>query len=176
MNVNKAKKKKKTESIQELVIVSIFFCMDIQKEIVEILEQGETVLTAARRGELKPLEILLQRGASISHRDQYGLTALHVAAIKGHREVAVLLIEFGLGLESEDNEGHAPLHLAVEGGSMETVEMLVDKGANIDARSRRGATPLDLANALGYKDIARFLVNRGASSSSLPSSSSPCHS
>ncbi|CBI25437.3 unnamed protein product, partial [Vitis vinifera] len=145
------------------------------KEIVEILEQGETVLTTARRGELKPLELLLQRGASINHRDQYGLTALHVAAIKGHKDVALLLIRFGLGLECQDSEGHAPLHLAVEGGSMETVEVLVDEGANINARSKRGATPLYMANALGYHDIAQFLVNRGASSSSLPPSSSPYH-
>ncbi|XP_034703760.1 serine/threonine-protein phosphatase 6 regulatory ankyrin repeat subunit A-like [Vitis riparia] len=145
------------------------------KEIVEILEQGETVLTTARRGELKSLELLLQRGASINYRDQYGLTALHVAAIKGHKDVALLLIGSGLGLECQDSEGHAPLHLAVEGGSMETVEVLVDEGANINARSKRGATPLYMANALGYHDIAQFLVNRGASSSSLPPSSSPYH-
>ncbi|PQP97724.1 uncharacterized protein Pyn_10720 [Prunus yedoensis var. nudiflora] len=82
------------------------------------LEMGELVLMAARRGDLKQVELLLQNGADINCCDQYGLTALHASAIKGHKDIALMLIEFGLELECRDSEGHAPLHLAVVGGSL----------------------------------------------------------
>ncbi|KAF8402592.1 hypothetical protein HHK36_010680 [Tetracentron sinense] len=142
------------------------------KEVVEILERGELVLTAARRGELGELELLLKEGASAKYRDQYGLTALHAAAIKGHKEAVSMLVEHGIDLECQDGEGHTPLHLAVEGGSIETVQVLINSGANVNAKSKRDATPLYMARAMGYDDISQFLLNRGASSSSLPSSSS----
>lgn len=125
------------------------------------LEMGELVLMAARRGDLKHVESLLQNGADINCCDQYGLTALHASAIKGHKDIALMLIEFGLELECRDSEGHAPLHLAVVGGSLETVEMLVQNGANVNAKSNSGATPLYMATAMGYDDITEFLISRG---------------
>ncbi|CAK7325909.1 unnamed protein product [Dovyalis caffra] len=128
------------------------------EEVVEILQRGELVLMAARRGELESLKSLVRRGASLKYCDQYGLTALHAAAVKGHKDVVSMLVGFGVDLECRDNEGHAPLHLAVEGGNLETVEVLVDKGANVNAKSNRGATPLYMAKAIGYDDISQFLA------------------
>ncbi|KAK3042898.1 hypothetical protein RJ639_001171 [Escallonia herrerae] len=142
------------------------------KEVIEILERGEEVMNAARRGELRRLELLLEKDARVDYRDQYGLTALHAAAIKGHKEAVMLLVEFGSDLECLDAEGHTPLHLAVEGGSTETVELLVNRGANVNAKSNKGATPLHIAGQMGYEDISRFLCGGGAAASSLPSSSS----
>ncbi|XP_058110380.1 protein VAPYRIN-like [Magnolia sinica] len=142
------------------------------KDVAKILEQGELVLTAARRGELKHLESLLQKGVSMKHCDQYGLTALHSAAIKGHVDIVAMLIEFGMDLELQDAEGHTPLHLAVEGGHSTIVEALIDRGAHINARSKRGATPLYMATSMGYDGISQMLLSRGAASSCLPSSSS----
>ncbi|GMN41243.1 hypothetical protein TIFTF001_010472 [Ficus carica] len=138
----------------------------IQNQVVEILERGEAVLMAARRGDSKHLKSLLETGATISHRDQYGLTALHASAVKGHKDVLLILIEFGSDLESRDNEGHSPLHLAVVGGSLDTVVALVSKGANVNIKSNRSATPLYMATTMGHHDIAEFLITKGASSSS----------
>ncbi|KAJ8769478.1 hypothetical protein K2173_002968 [Erythroxylum novogranatense] len=133
--------------------------------ILELLERGEQVLMAARRGDLRCLETLLRSGANVNYRDQYGLTALHAAAIKGHRDVVSMLVEYGLDLECSDNEGHTPLHLAVEGGSLETVKVLALKGANVGAKNGRGATPMCMAEAIGYVDISQFLVQGRVSSS-----------
>ncbi|GFS33566.1 hypothetical protein Acr_00g0029330 [Actinidia rufa] len=141
------------------------------KEVIEILERGEAVLDAARRGDLKHLQLLLDQDASVSFHDQYGLTALHIAAIKGHKDAVMMLAELGSDLECRDNEEHTPLHLAVEGGHVETVEVLINRGANVNSRSNKGATPLYAARAMGYDDITQLLVERGASSS-LPSTSS----
>ncbi|XP_062092359.1 protein VAPYRIN-like [Humulus lupulus] len=137
-------------------------------EVVEVLERGEEVLMAARRGDAPCLELLLKTGAIINYRDQYGLTALHAAAMKGHKDVLAMLAEFGGDLDSRDDEGHSPLHLAVVGGSLEAVVTLVGIGANMYVESNSKATPLYMATIMGQRDIADFLVSKGASSSELP--------
>ncbi|CAL4960661.1 unnamed protein product [Urochloa decumbens] len=133
------------------------------QEVVDVLERWELVMTAARRGDLPSLETLLSKRAGVRGRDQYGLTALHLAAIKGHCDAVALLAGSGcMDIECEDVEGHRPLHLAVEGGHADAVELLLDMGADVNARTRRGATPLQMAEAMGYEAIAQLLCGRGA--------------
>ncbi|KAH6762808.1 hypothetical protein C2S52_020241 [Perilla frutescens var. hirtella] len=134
------------------------------KDIVQVLERGEAVLHAARRGELDALESLLEKGANINFCDQHGLTALHVAAIKGNKDVVMMLVEFGASVEWQDAEGHTPLHLAVEGGSIETVEVLICRGSNVNARTKKGTTPLSISKLMEYEDITKILMDKGADS------------
>uniref|UniRef100_A0A0E0M0U6 MSP domain-containing protein n=1 Tax=Oryza punctata TaxID=4537 RepID=A0A0E0M0U6_ORYPU len=139
------------------------------QEVVDVLERWELVMTAARRGDLQSLESLLSKRAGVRGRDQYGLTALHLAAIKGHCDVIALLAGSGcMDIECEDVEGHRPLHLAVEGGSAEAVELLLDMGAEVHATTRRGATPLQMAVTMGYEAIAQLLRGRGADEAAAP--------
>ncbi|RCV27958.1 hypothetical protein SETIT_5G367100v2 [Setaria italica] len=139
------------------------------QEVVDVLERWELVMTAARRGDLPSLESLLGKRAGVRGRDQYGLTALHLAAIKGHCDAVALLAGSGcMDIECEDVEGHRPLHLAVEGGHAEAVELLLDMGADVNARTRRGATPLQMAEAMGYEAIAQLLCDRGAEVAAVP--------
>ncbi|KAE8722057.1 Ankyrin repeat family protein, putative isoform 2 [Hibiscus syriacus] len=49
------------------------------EEMVEVMERGKEVFTAARIGDKRRLQALLNSGASINFQDQYGLTPLHVA-------------------------------------------------------------------------------------------------
>lgn len=130
----------------------------MQNEIVEILEQGEEVLNASRRGDIVRLEYMLERDAGVDFRDQYGLTAIHMAAIKGHKDVVMLLVEFGADLECTDAEGRTPLHMAVVGGSKDTVEVLINRGANFNAKCNRGATPLQVAQTMGHDIVTQFLL------------------
>ncbi|XP_073145061.1 protein VAPYRIN-LIKE-like [Henckelia pumila] len=144
-------------------------------EVAKILERGEAVLHAARRGELELLESLLDKGATTNFCDQYGLTSLHVASLKGHKDAVMMLIEFGADLECQDAEGHTPLHLAVEGGSTETVEVLINRGASLNVKSKTGATPLYISKLMEYEDVTQLLLDKGAAASfvaSTPSSSS----
>lgn len=133
------------------------------KEVVDVLQRWEQVMTAARRGDLRSLEFLLSKRTGLRGRDQYGLTALHVAAIKGHCDAIALLAGSGcMDVECEDVEGHRPLHLAVEGGCADAVDLLLDMGADVHARTKRGATPLQMADTMGYDDISQLLRGRGA--------------
>ncbi|CAL1374776.1 unnamed protein product [Linum trigynum] len=130
------------------------------EEVLKALERGEMVLTAARRGEFQLLESLLRRGAAVNYRDQYGLTALHAAAIKGLEKTVALLLKFEADIESRDNDGHTPLHLAAVAGGVETVEALVKRGADVNAVSNGGSTPLSIARALLHDDVVQALINK----------------
>ena len=122
------------------------------------MEVGEAIFEGSRNGEANEVKALLRRGGgSVKYRDQYGLTALHAAAFKGHKDVMKVLIELaGLDLECEDEEGHVPLHMAVESGDVETV-VLVEKGVNLNVVDKRGATPFYMATIWGHHDIV-FLI------------------
>ncbi|XP_051138215.1 protein VAPYRIN-like [Andrographis paniculata] len=136
--------------------------------VVKILERGEAVLEAARRGELRQLESMLEKGAATNLSDEYGWTALHVAAIKGNKNVVMSLIEFGADMECRDIEGHTPLHLAVEGGCIEVVEILINRGADLNAGTQKGATPLFISKLMEHEEIAHLLSDRGACPRPLP--------
>ncbi|OMO50038.1 Major sperm protein [Corchorus capsularis] len=131
------------------------------EEMVEIMERGKEVMLAARCGNTRRLKSLLRNGATMNFQDQYELTPLHAAAIKGHKEVILVLIEMGSDLDRPDNEGHTALHLAVEGGHSEIVEALIDNGANVNAKTKNGLTPIYMAKTLGYIDISQLIVNGG---------------
>jgi ankyrin repeat protein len=123
---------------------------------VEDVEHGKLIFEASRHGNVREVELLLRRGVN------YGLTALHAAAFKGHKNVALMLSEVGLDLECEDDEGNVPLHMAVESGDIETVRVFVGKGVNLNAMNKRGVTPLYMARVWGYEDVCQLLVSKGA--------------
>ncbi|KAK6929507.1 Ankyrin repeat [Dillenia turbinata] len=118
-----------------------------QNDVLEILERREAVLTSARRDDPNLFKLLLKKGASMNHHDQYGPTPVHAAVVKGHTKVLVTLVNYGADLQCQDLEGHRPLHSAVEGGDLETVEVLINLGSNVIVMTKRGATPLSIARA-----------------------------
>ncbi|KAM3320374.1 protein VAPYRIN [Capsicum chacoense] len=140
--------------------------------VVKILERGEAVLHAARRGDLQLLETLLEKGAATNFCDQYGLTALHMTAIKGNKDALMIVAEFGADLECQDGEGNTPLHMAVKGGCAQTVEVLLNRGANVNSRNKKGVTPLSISKFLGHEEITQLLIDEGAVLSVIPSNPS----
>ncbi|KAJ3669042.1 hypothetical protein LUZ60_010992 [Juncus effusus] len=132
------------------------------QDVVDILKRWERIMKATRRGDLHRLESLLKKRTGVAGRDQYGNTALHLAAIKGRCDIILLLIDHGMDVHTVDDEGHVALHLAVESGRLDAVELLVSFGADVNKMTKRGMTALDMADLLGHDDIARFLVSRGA--------------
>lgn len=63
---------------------------------------------AARRGDLRALELLLKAGLDINGRGDMGTTALHCAKTK---KAAEFLIECGASLEVMDEFGRLPLEV-----------------------------------------------------------------
>lgn len=53
-----------------------------------------------------------------------GLTSLHFAVFKGHRDVAEWLVANGADCQAVDGSGRLPVHLAALAGSVELLELL----------------------------------------------------
>jgi hypothetical protein len=79
------------------------------KEIDELVE-------AARAGDFERVKALLSNHSQLaSFRDASGATALHYAALGGHRRIAEFLIESGADINARDGEfGATPAGWAIE--------------------------------------------------------------
>lgn len=124
----------------------------------------DTALTLACAGGHEELvELLIQRNASIEHRDKKGFTPLILAATAGHEKVVNILLKHGAELEAQsERTKDTPLSLACSGGRYEVVEILLNVGANKEHRNVSDYTPLSLAASGGYVNIIRLLLNHGA--------------
>jgi ankyrin repeat protein len=120
------------------------------------------LVAAAGKGDTATVQSLLQQGANIEARDNYGETALMEAAGRGHTDTAILLLDKGANIEAKDNYSATALVHAAESGHTDTVILLLDKGANIEAADKDGYTALMRAAGDGYADMAKVLLERGA--------------
>ncbi|XP_053688262.1 ankyrin repeat, SAM and basic leucine zipper domain-containing protein 1 [Sabethes cyaneus] len=107
---------------------------------------------------LKVVELLLEFGAVINCKDNYGTTPLMSAIINGHIDVVKLILDQA-SLEATDNEGLTPIFHAVNNNQPEIVQMLLKSGVLTDNVNRRGFTPKQEAEFRGYAEVAALLPN-----------------
>ncbi|GMI79034.1 hypothetical protein HRI_001572700 [Hibiscus trionum] len=129
--------------------------------LFDALKLGDNLCLAARKGEARTIESLIENGAAIDGSDQHGWTALHRAAFKGRTDAVRMLIDKGIDIHSKDEDGYTALHCAVESGHAEAVELLVKKGADVEATTNKGVTALQIADSLNYVGISRILIGGG---------------
>ncbi|MEW6365385.1 MAG: ankyrin repeat domain-containing protein [Acidobacteriota bacterium] len=68
--------------------------------------------------------------SGIEVRDRYGLTPLHLAALRGQLDEIEKLIDSGAEINAKAPDGRTPLHEALASGKCAAVEMLCRKGAD----------------------------------------------
>ena len=91
--------------------------------------------------------LLLDHGADIDPRDNYGVTPLHMAAGKGHTECVLALLDAGADPNATNKDGNAALHLSAPRGHAKCVTALLEAGANTEITNKNSRTPLVLACA-----------------------------
>lgn len=96
-------------------------------------------------------------------RDAGSWTPLHMAAIRGQKELTNLLIEERASVDVATADGVTALYIASDYGNTELVSLLLDRGANIQAAKRNGFTPLCIASQNGNVEVTKLLVQKGAS-------------
>ena len=62
---------------------------------------------------------LLTRGANVDAKSSRGITALHLACLRGYVECASLLINFGAKMNIADNFGNTPINILRDQNSLE---------------------------------------------------------
>ena len=96
--------------------------------------------------------------ASVSYRNGYGDTPLHIVSNWGDSEAIEVLVTAGADINAKGETGFTPLHCAVEQNKPEAIATLLRLGAKITEQNSNGDTPLDLAKSLGHIDALDLLA------------------
>ncbi|MBU8879576.1 ankyrin repeat domain-containing protein [Bacillus sp. FJAT-29790] len=96
----------------------------------------------------------------LGETDEYGNTALHIAATKGHPEVINRLIEFNINSNELNRAGETAFIMAVKSGQMEVVKQLFTKVQDTEQMDVEENSPLIQAVLNGRTEIVQFLLNQ----------------
>ncbi|KAL2082132.1 hypothetical protein ACEWY4_021950 [Coilia grayii] len=117
----------------------------------------------------KFMTLLLQRGASVNHKDECGRTALSHACEKGYLDAVKILVQNNANPEMEDLWGNTALMYAVVAGHPLVVEFLVRAfkrlGLQIDRQNKVGNSAVKVAQYLGHKECLYALRNHSKKAS-----------
>jgi len=98
-------------------------------------DPGEDLQIAARRGQAAEVKKLLDAGAPLEAKNQYGATPLYMAVFNGHTEVALLLLDKGANPNVTDTFYKSSiLDGALQKQRAEIVRALVAKGVPVSSR------------------------------------------
>ncbi|CAO2837377.1 unnamed protein product [Amaranthus hypochondriacus] len=125
----------------------------VEEISIEMEEQVEALLEAARYDDLDDLKGLESAGVSLDSKDSQGRTALHMAAANGHHGIIEYLISKAVDLNSLNQEKNTPLHWACLNGHVEVVRTLILAGANVSILNCHDRTPIDEALSQNKTDV-----------------------
>lgn len=146
-----------------------------------------TILQALKLDNFKEAEQLIINGQQINEQDEAGLSALHVATLKGNIQIVRRLLEAGSNPnvrtitdevydEHADHANHdeaivsglrglgnkTPLHIAAKEGLYEIGKLLINFGADINTLDAGLCTPLHWSANKGDEQFVRLLLEHQA--------------
>ncbi|XP_030248397.1 B-cell lymphoma 3 protein homolog [Sparus aurata] len=115
------------------------------------------------------LSVILSHSSSsicLEIRNYEGLSPLHLAVLRGHKDLARMLLDAGADINAMDiKSGQSPLMHAVESNNADMIHFLIESGCNVNSQSYSGNTALHGACGRGQVDTVRLLLKSGADSS-----------
>jgi len=106
------------------------------------MDCSSTFLAAAGSGFTVKVTESLNQGIEIDVTDEYGQTALMLAADQGHVDTVNLLLQHRASPNLQNRRGGTALMLASFNGHLEVVTELLMAGADVNAKSINGYTAL----------------------------------
>ncbi|KAM9852458.1 B-cell lymphoma 3 protein homolog [Aulostomus maculatus] len=104
--------------------------------------------------------------ACLESKNYGGLSPLHLAVLRGQRDLARMLLDAGADINAMDiKSGQSSLMHAVESNNPEMVHFLIENGCDVNSQSYSGNTALHGACGRGQVDTVRLLLKSGADSS-----------
>ncbi|XP_064648007.1 transient receptor potential cation channel subfamily A member 1 homolog isoform X2 [Lineus longissimus] len=108
------------------------------------------------------IRYLVKKAADVNHKDEYGLTPLHFAAMKGNEIAASELLGINnIDIEATDKQDMTALHLAATHNQPAVARLLIDMGAQLRCIDEELSTPLHLACMEGSEMIMKMLFEAG---------------
>ena len=125
---------------------------------------GQTPLhLASQEGKTKAVEALLRNPELRELVDnvdkRHSNTALHHAALNGHKNTVKFLIGSGADIDAVDKNGNTALHLAVILDQVDALKTLLESKADPNLQNKHGNTPLHIAILKDNKESVRVLNN-----------------
>ncbi len=131
-------------------------------------ELNRQLLSAAEKDNLDRMWELVEQGADVNARDEYGRTALMGAAYEGHLtpELLKAFVQHGADVNARDKYGNTALMLSA-GNDYLTPELLdafASNGADVKARDKDGWTALMFAALRGHltPELLETFIQNGA--------------
>lgn len=125
----------------------------------------QSFVSACAENRLEDVERMLQAPQDPDTKDfaKPGITAMLLAAEKGHAAVVRLLLEAGAERDiTEAQHGRTAFHLASQKGHAEVVRVLLQAGANPNAEAENRRTALQFAARNGHTEVVYLLLDAGA--------------
>ena len=111
----------------------------------------DDVFVRCSRGQISEVLKDLDSGAAdVNARDDQGMTLLHWACDRDHRELATVLLDRGADVDAVDGDGMTPFHLAVLCENDDLALLLIRRGANPEIKNSDGELPSE-----SYSDALR---------------------
>ncbi|CAB3359795.1 Hypothetical predicted protein [Cloeon dipterum] len=139
--------------------------------------KDQELLEAARNGNIPIVEKILsqrakrsgplaslRRGPGANVQDSSGYSALHHAALNGHREAVELLLAHEASVNIVDSKGSSPLHLAAWSGNEDVVRLLLCRGPSVpkvNLTTKDNETALHCAAQYGHTVVVALLLEHG---------------
>ena len=120
------------------------------------------LIAAYGNGHVEVVEALINGGADLNIKNEYGDTALILACTNGHNDIVQALINGRADLNIKDEYGDTALILACTNGHNDIVQALINGRADLNIKDKYGYTSLILACREGKADIAQALIKGGA--------------
>ncbi|XP_074599788.1 death-associated protein kinase 1-like isoform X2 [Brevipalpus obovatus] len=118
---------------------------------------------AVEEGNLLGLQELLKSSKiNISHANQHGETALHIAAGLGQFEILKFLVEKGADIKSLDSHGDSTIYWAARQGHSQIIRYLYEKGVDVDLKNKAEETAVHVAARYGHAEAIEQLCKCGA--------------
>lgn len=127
-------------------------------------DDGHTILHLMAYFEKADMvDFLLDHGADIEAKTDYGSTPFGLAIEKKKKDVAKLLLDRGANIQAQQRDGgYTILHLTAEWGEADMINFLLDHGADTEAKTETGSTPLDRAKQFEKSDVVKLLLDQVA--------------
>lgn len=132
------------------------------------------MIAAGTRDGLPTLKRLIEAGARLDEVDQFGNTAVSIAAYTGSFSALRVLVEKGANIKIGEKEAQSAILGAMNSGEPERLQYLLSKGADpnafntVSGKVRKGdialkkLTPLLLTATHGTPEMAKVLLDAGA--------------
>jgi len=123
---------------------------------------GSTALMiAAAAGQNEVIRFLIEKGAAVNAKKDFGYTALMSSIINNETETASLLIEKGAEVNALTKINETPMSLAIEKCNTPLLSLLIEKGADINFQTKVDQKPLLIAATKGCEDVIGILIENG---------------